>query len=286
MTTTVRPLSKSDGEQITRVCTQCDQFIQTSCECRFLYGGGRGYLETFGTRNCRPREFLLRFFESRLRRTSEPNPGDRAEDLAHTLVHRLVEDPRGPSLLSLDLIGLRRFLAARAEHLLIDERRKSEGRVRCGNCRHHRRSGGERRCDHPASDHHWSGLVVVASDDPRKFEPPCGKYEGGRAAATSLDQAYENAGIEPVSSSPNPMEALEGSESAGIAASAFAEVQRQDPVSWSIIRMFFFEKRALSDIASHLGVSSKTIQRKKESGLNRLKAEFEERGIEDLGGLL
>jgi hypothetical protein len=278
-------LDTADLERIARVCTPCRHFIETSYECRLLYGAAENFLEAFESKPCKPRDYLLRFFEARLRRTREPNPTDRAEDLAHALIQQLAEAESRPNFLSRDLIGMRRFLAARAEHLLIDERRKSEGRMRCGNCKHHRHAAGVRRCDHPNPDLPWSGRVVVASEDPRRFDPPCHAYESGRKQTQSLDDAFETAGYEPTSREANPLQRLESDESATLLSQSFADVQRRDPVAWSILHQFFFRRKTLGEIASELKVSSKTVLRKKAAGLELLQAALAERGIEHLEAL-
>jgi hypothetical protein len=279
------PLDAADLERIARVCSPCRHYIEASCECRLLYGAAESFLEVFESKPCKPRDYLLRFFEARIRRTREPNPTDRAEDLAHALIQQLGEVDSRPSFLSRDLIGMRRFLAARAEHLLIDERRKSEGRMRCGNCKHHRHAAGARRCDHPNPEHPWSGRVVVASEDPRRFDPPCHTYESGRKQAQSLDDALETAGFEPAAREASPLQRLESDESAALLSESFAEVQRQDPVAWSILHQFFFRRRTLGEIATELRVSSKTVMRKKAAGLELLQAALAARGIDNLEAL-
>jgi DNA-directed RNA polymerase specialized sigma24 family protein len=286
MTATVETRPSADASRIQQVCSPCRHFLEGSLECRLLYGGGDGVLAAFEGKPCRPRDFLIRFFETRLRRTREPNPADRAEDLSHTLIHKLVESENKPSLLSLDLIGMRRFLAARAEHLLIDERRKTEGRVRCGNCRYHHHEGAQRSCNHPDPEFFWSGRTVVASEDPRRFDPPCDKYASGKRSAASLEEAHEKVGFEAEAKPTNPLATVELDESLLVAADCFAAVQQADPVAWDVIRMFFLEKQSLTDIADHLGVSSKTVQRKKSAGLDLLREQFRQRGVENLEGLL
>jgi DNA-directed RNA polymerase specialized sigma24 family protein len=286
MTATVETRPSADVDRIRQVCLPCRHFLEGSLECRLLYAGGEGYLAAFDGKPCQPRKFLIRFFEIRLRRTREPNPADRAEDFAHSLIHRLAESDTQPGFLSLDLIGLRRFLAARAEHLLIDERRRTEGRVRCGNCRYHHREGALRLCDYPDPDHYWSGKPVVASEDPRRFDPPCDKYASGRARAASLEEAHERVGFEAEAKPTNPLATVELDQSLIVAADCFAAVQRVDPVAWNVVRMFFLEKQSLTDIADKLGVSSKTVQRKKTTGLDLLREEFKQRGVETLEGLL
>jgi RNA polymerase sigma factor (sigma-70 family) len=274
----------ADLQQIHEVCPPCDHYIEISLECRLLYAQAPEYLQIFDDKRCRPRVFLIRFFTIRLRRTGETNVADRAEDLAHTVVHRLLERSQNPSFLSRDLIGQRRFLAARAQQILIDERRRAEGRMRCGNCRHHGRGErGQRVCRHPRGDHYWSGREVVASEDPRRFDPPCERYEA-RLGPKSLEEAPQ--GWEPAAAGPDPLAVLEESESLSIATECFGAVQKESPELWRILQLFFFEQRTLGEIASSLGVSSKTVLRRKTEALALLQTKLAARGVRSLEAIV
>lgn len=272
--------NQTDRRQIQDTCSPCDHYIEVSLECRLLYADSPEYLQIFEDKRCRPRVFLIRFFEIRLRRTRESNVADRAEDLAHTVIHRLFERSGTPSFLSRDLIGQRRFLAARAQQTLIDERRRQEGRMRCGNCRHHGRGErGRRVCRHPRGDHYWSGREVVASEDPRHFDPPCERYEA-RLGPKSLEETPP--GWEPAGLDPDPLAVLEENESLSIVTECFAAVQKKSPELWHVLRLFFFEQKTLGDIAASLGVSSKTVLRRKSQALTLLQEELASRGVHSL----
>ena len=132
-----REIPREDLDQIPRVCEPCDQFASDTAECRAIAFSQRVFLTVFEDRRCKPREFLVQFLRGHLSRRYGPARADRAEDIASRIVVELFENPPPGALPSPDLIGLRRFLAARAVQRVVDDLRETTGRIRCGNCLHH-----------------------------------------------------------------------------------------------------------------------------------------------------
>ena len=160
-----RALEPAQQARIEGVCAPCDQFLPESFECRLVRRGGQWFLLVFENKRCNPRRFLEGF----LRRRTGSRLGRDLEDVVQDLLLDLASRP--PNVFpSNDLIGMQRLLAARVLHVAIDHQRKAEGRIRCGNCAHHRLGPGHQRtCAHPDPKNPWTGRPVQASLDPRTF---------------------------------------------------------------------------------------------------------------------
>jgi len=270
--------TRLDPAQLVRirsVCTPCDQFLPDQLECRLVRRGGEWFLQVFDSKACRPRDFLGRFLERRLDRRLRGDLEDVVQDVLLDL------STRPPTTFpSNDLVGMQRLLAARALHIAVDHRRKLEGRIRCGNCAHHRvASGQQRECSHPDPGHPWTGHAVQASLDPRTFEPPCERYVTRRervvAAADDKD---------PLAAIPDPGArpdaALTERERAEMLVSCLAAVQRADPKVHLVLLMAFFKNETNDRIAQAVNATIRTVTRYKERGLTMLREELRSRGVE------
>lgn len=267
-------------------CPPCRHFLPENRECHLVRLGEKSFLEIFDGKRCRPREFLEQFLTRRLMRRYGSRSAARhdAEEIASSVVIDLLNRPPERFFRSFDLNGQRQFLAARAVQREVDFRRSVEGRVRCGNCSFHHASGKDRRCDHPGPDHYWSGRAVKASEDPRRFQPPCDKYRSGR-----LEEGYDSVErADPAllaSDGPAPEAEVAMKERDDLLVDCLAGVQRSCPHCHRALLMAFFEGKTNEEIAGVMGVSDKSIKRYRAQGLELLKSEMERRGISDLGAM-
>ena len=126
------PDSRSD--QIQRVCSPCEHFVEDAFQCRLARNATQWLHKIFESRPCRPREFLEEFLRRRLSRVYDSAAAARedAEDLASAVVLDLMERPPVGFFRHFDLPEVRQFLAGRALQRYHDFRRKGEGRMRCG----------------------------------------------------------------------------------------------------------------------------------------------------------
>jgi len=264
--------------QIVAVCRPCDQFIEQGLECRLLRRAGEWFRSVFENKRCRPREFLESFLRRRLARFGRDRD-EHVQDIASEVVLDLMQrPPRGP-FTSNDLIGLRRLLAGRTIQVQIDYVRKLEGRVRCGNCAHHHvRLDQQRVCMHPDPKHPWTGREVQASLDPRSFEPACNTYRSRREKAAEIVKEDDFDAIH--SRTELPDAALANKERAAVLLDCMAEVQRTDAKAAFAVLMYYFKNKTNEEIAKALDATVRTVSRYKDKGLELLRDELAQRGIQ------
>lgn len=269
-----RTLEPAQQERIQGVCTPCDQFLPESFECRLVRRGGQWFLLVFENKRCNPRRFLEGF----LRRRASSRLGHDLEDVVQDTLLDLASRPP-TSFPSNDLIGMQRLLAARALHVAVDHQRKLDGRIRCGNCGHHRVGPEHQRlCAHPDPQHPWTGREVQASLDPRTFEPPCERYVTRRERVTAAADEQD-----PLDRLPDPAggadAALAEKERARLILECMAAVQRDHPRAHFAVLMAYFKNETNDKIARSLNATVRTVTRYKERGLAMLREELESRGI-------
>jgi len=183
---------------------------------------------------------------------------------------------RPPAALSPpDLDRLYCFLAECARLAAIDHLRQKLGRVRCGNCSHHRLTADGRQCHHPDPGMHWSGRPVRASEDPRRFVPPCDEFVSKRQE-TELPRDLS----EHESPDQGPAE-LERRSRARILREALVAVQKKDAQIAFVLYETYFEEVEADEIARQLEVSERTVRRYRRRGLRMLNEELRRRGIGD-----
>jgi DNA-directed RNA polymerase specialized sigma24 family protein len=161
----------------------------------------------------------------------------------------------------------------------IDYLRRIEGRIRCGNCAHHRLAADQsRKCTHPDPAHPWTGREVEAGVDPRVMDPSCKRYVSKRETVAQV-LAGQDAIASLVSPSELPDADLGKRERAAIILDCLGAVQLLDPKAHLVVLLAYFRNRTNQEIAGVLKTTVRTVTRYKEKGLSMLREELENRGI-------
>lgn len=275
--------SRSGSDLVLEICPPCGQFIPESRECRFVKLGDAWFIRIFDGMRCRPREFLEKFLTRRLMRRYGSASAARydAEEITSTVVMDLVQRPPDRFFRSYDLIGQRQFLASRAVQKEVDFRRAVEGRMRCGNCAHHLVEGRVRRCHLDLAGHFWSGKTVKASEDPRRFKPPCDKYRSHRLEEVYDSPEREDPGLL-ASTARLPETEVSLQERNEVLLDCLAAVQKASPNAHRALVLAFFEHKTNDEIAGVMACSDKSVKRYRAQGLELLKREMSARGVRDL----
>jgi len=268
-------LEPAEEQRIRGVCAPCDQFLPETSECSLARRANQWFLSIFENKACRPREFLYRFLSRSLTNRFR---GDLEDVVQETLLDLTSRPPN--AFPRSDLIGIQRLLAGRAVRIAVDLQRKQEGRIRCGNCVHHRFSADRARvCAHPDPQHPWTGREVQASVDPRTFDPPCDRYVTRRERVTAAKGTQDPLDVlsDPTA---RPEALLTERERTELLASCLAVVQRANPRAHFVLLMAYFNNETNEKIAQALSATVRTVTRYKEKGLHLLRAELESRGIQ------
>lgn len=178
---------------------------------------------------------------------------DRGEALSELwlLVHR-VAAARGDRRISLS------YLVRSARNWVVDRRRKSGGRLRCGNC----------RCFLPSSafcgrqgSPYWNG--IGPRQDPRALDPPCDSFQwiwAGVGRVDSGDAAARAGG-------PSDAERVER---------ALVTLAEQDPEGARLLRESGLEGRPAVALARERGWGTKRVRRTLARVRERLRAIYED----------
>jgi len=271
------PAAQTDA--IAAVCSPCSEFLPQSWECRLLHRGGEWLRSIFENKRCRPREFIESLLRRRLPARLAAERLEHVRDIASEVVLDLMQRPPRGSMPSHDLLGLRRLLAGRAHQVQIDYMRRLEGRIRCGNCTHHRVAPDQtRKCTHPDPSHPWTGREVEASVDPRAMAPSCTRYASKRETVARILEGQDALAVM-ASPTELPDAEIGKRERAAVLLECLAAVQRNDPKAHLVVLQSYFRNRTNQEIADVLKTTVRTVTRYKERGLGMLRQELASRGI-------